>query len=212
MSEAAKGDPVVLEAEGLGEWEAWLRRNHRRSTGVFLRIPKKASRGSLTYATALDAALAWGWIDSQKRALDGDAWLQRFTPRTAKSPWSKINCAKAEALIAQRRMQAPGLAEVERAKRDGRWARAYAGARASTVPTDLANELAKNDRARVFFETLDSANRYAILYRVATAARPETRAQRIALFVEMCAQHKTIHPARAKRSKRAGTSPANRRH
>ena len=203
MVEAAEKEPV-LEPNGVGGWEAWLRRNHGRSAGVLLRIPKKARSSSLTYATALDIALAYGWIDSQKRPLDEESWLQRFTPRTAKSPWSKINRAKAESLIAQGRMQPPGLAEVERAKGDGRWERAYAGAKASTVPEDLAKAFAKNVRARVFFEALDSANRYAILYRVETAKRPETRAQRIALFVAMCAEHKTLHPPRARRAKGTG--------
>src|SRR5262249_1065240 len=140
-------------------------------------------RDALTYASALDVALAWGWIDSQKQALDETAWLQRFTPRTPRSPWSKINRAKAEALIANGRMEAPGLAEVERAKGDGRWERAYDGARTSTIPSDLAEAFARNPRARAFFEKLDAANRYAILYRVTTAKRPETRAQRIATLV-----------------------------
>src|SRR6185295_2428886 len=112
----------------------------------------------------------WGWIDSQKRALDADAWLQRFSPRRANSPWSKINRTKAEALIAAGAMEAPGLAEVERAKRDGRWERAYDGARSASVPADLATAFARNARARAFFETLDSANRYAILYQIGRAS------------------------------------------
>jgi uncharacterized protein YdeI (YjbR/CyaY-like superfamily) len=186
---------------GATAWHAWLRKNHAKSTGVLLRIPKKGSKSTLTYATALDAALAWGWIDSQKLALDDSAWLQRFTPRTSRSPWSKINRAKAEALIASGRMQAPGRAEVDRAKRDGRWARAYDGSRTSTVPDDLAKALAKNARARAFFETLDAANRFAILYRVTSAKLPETRARRVATFVAMCAAHETLHPKRTKSSR-----------
>jgi uncharacterized protein YdeI (YjbR/CyaY-like superfamily) len=164
-----------------------------------LRIPKKGAGETITYAEALDVALAWGWIDSQKRPLDAKAWLQRFSPRTAKSPWSKVNRSKAEALIAAGKMTAPGLAEVDRARRDGRWTRAYDGARTSTVPTDLAAAFARNARARAFFETLDAANRYAILYRVQTAKKPETRAERIQRFVAMCAQHETIHPSRKKK-------------
>jgi uncharacterized protein YdeI (YjbR/CyaY-like superfamily) len=156
------------------------------------------SESTLTYAAALDAALCWGWIDSQKRALDDTAWLQRFTPRTAKSLWSKINRSKAEALIASGQLEAPGLAEVEKAKQDGRWARAYDGAKKSTVPRDLADAFERDDRARAVFEAHDSANRYAILYRVATAKSTETRAQRIAKFVAMCAANKTLHPVRAK--------------
>ena len=153
---------------------------------------------ALTYSEALDVALAWGWIDSQKRALDASAWLQRFTRRTAQSPWSKINRARAEALIAAGTMAPPGLAEVERARRDGRWKRAYDGARTSAVPADLAAALARDDRARAFFEALDGANRYAILYRVQTAKKPETRAERIARFVAMCGRHETLHPVRSR--------------
>ena len=127
-------------------------------------------------------------------------WLQRFTPRTAKSAWSKINRAKVETLIAAGTMAAPGLAEVERAKRDGRWDRAYDGARSSSVPADVVAAFARNARARAFFETLDAANRYAILYRVQTAKKPETRAERITRFVALCARHETIHPRRQTKS------------
>jgi uncharacterized protein YdeI (YjbR/CyaY-like superfamily) len=187
-------------------WSAWLRSNHARSQGVLLRIAKKGAKKTISYAEALDVALAWGWIDSHKRALDANAWIQRFSPRKADSPWSKINRAKAEALIAAGAMEAPGLAEVDRAKRDGRWERAYDGARSSSVPADLADALARNARAKAFFETLDGANRYAILYRVQTAKRPETRADRIQRFVGMCARHETIHPKRpAKAGARAPT-------
>lgn len=208
MPGSRDADPI-LELRGVAAWNAWLRENHDRSAGVLLRIPKKgASDTTLTYAAALEVALAWGWIDGQKRALDDAAWLQRFTRRTRRSPWSKINRARAEALIASGRMEAPGLAEVNRAKRDGRWERAYAGARASTVPDDLAEALDGNPRARAFFDVLDAANRYAILYRVTTAKLPETRAKRIATFVAMCAAHQTLHPAKAKapkaKSKAAG--------
>jgi uncharacterized protein YdeI (YjbR/CyaY-like superfamily) len=185
----------VLEFARASDWARFLSAEHARSRGLWLRIAKKAgAKGSIGYAEALDIALAWGWIDSQKKSLDVTAWLQRFTPRTAKSPWSKINRGKAEALIAAGRMEAPGLAEVERAKRDGRWERAYDGARTSSVPEDLAAAFAKNLRARAFFEALDAANRYAILYRVQAAKKPETRAERIARFVAMCARKETIHP------------------
>src|SRR5262249_23027330 len=135
-----------------------------------------------------------------------NAWLQRFTPRKAQSPWSKINRAKAEALMTSRKMEAPGLAEVKRAKRDGRWERAYDGARTSSVPPDLAAALARNARARAFFETMDAANRYAILYRVQTANKPETRVERIERFVAMCARHETIHPSRKKKARAATNS------
>ena len=202
----AAGEELLLEMSSPAAWSAWLRSNHARSRGVLLRIAKKGAKRTITYAEALDVALAWGWIDSQKRALDANAWIQRFSPRKADSPWSKINRAKAEALIAAKAMEAPGLAEVERAKRDGRWERAYDGARSSSVPADLAAALARNARAKAFFETLDSANRYAILYRVQTAKKPETRAERIQRFVGMCARHQTLHPKRpAKAGARAPT-------
>ncbi len=198
----SKGGDSILELPSAAAWNAWLRANHDRAAGVLLRIPKKgASDSTLTYAAALEAALAWGWIDGQKRALDNAAWLQRFTRRTRRSPWSKINRAKAEALIASGRMQEPGLAEVDRARRDRRWERAYDGAKTSTVPDDLAEALDGSPRARAFFETLDAANRYAILYRVTTAKLAETRANRIATFVAMCAAHQTLHPARTKTAK-----------
>jgi uncharacterized protein YdeI (YjbR/CyaY-like superfamily) len=187
-----KAEPI-LAVRSAAEWEEWLATRHSGSAGVRLRIAKKGAATSITYAEALDAALAWGWIDSQKSTLDDTAWLQRFTPRAPRSPWSKINRAKAEALIAAKRMKAPGLAEVARAKADGRWEKAYDGARSSTVPEDLAGALSKNARARAFFEKLDGANRYAILYRVQTAKKPETRADRIARFVAMCARRETIH-------------------
>jgi uncharacterized protein YdeI (YjbR/CyaY-like superfamily) len=202
--ERDREEPILALASA-AEWSAWLAEHHAHSPGVLLRLPKRTGRDAvsrapaLTYAQALEVALAWGWIDSQKRALDDDAWLQRFTPRGPRSPWSKINRAKAEALIARGAMKPSGLAEVERARADGRWARAYDGARASTVPADLAAALARNRRAQAFFDALDAANRYAILYRVQTARRAETRAERIARFVAMCARGETIHPARRAR-------------
>jgi uncharacterized protein YdeI (YjbR/CyaY-like superfamily) len=200
MPPAKLASPVLALATP-ADWRAWLRANHARSPGVFLRIPKATTgRGAaLSYAAALEAALAWGWIDGQKRALDAGAWLQRFTPRGPRSGWSKINRAKAKALIAAGKMEAPGLAEVERAQRDGRWARAYAGPRAATVPPDLSRALAHTPGARAFFDALDAANRYAILYRVETAKLAETRARRIETFVAMCARGETLHPARRKR-------------
>jgi uncharacterized protein YdeI (YjbR/CyaY-like superfamily) len=197
VTASKKSSEPTLTFARVAEWRAWLTSHHASSRGVLLRIAKKSgTQKAISYAEALDAALAWGWIDSQKSALDDTAWLQRFTPRTAKSPWSKINRVKADALIAAGKMKAPGLAEVERAKLDGRWERAYDGARTSSVPDDLATALAADARARAFFEKLDAANRYAILYRVQTAKKPETRAERIQRFVAMCARHETIHPQR----------------
>jgi uncharacterized protein YdeI (YjbR/CyaY-like superfamily) len=204
-----KGPPAISFATARA-WSEWLEAHHASSRGVWLKLAKKAANStSLTYPAALEVALAWGWIDGQKNKFDDAWWLQRFTPRTTKSPWSKINRAKAEALIASGRMEAPGLAEVERAKRDGRWEGAYDGARTSSVPADLAAAFARNARARAFFDALDGANRYAILYRVQTAKKPGTRAERIARFVDLCAKHETLHPRR--QSKTAARGPAPRR-
>jgi uncharacterized protein YdeI (YjbR/CyaY-like superfamily) len=187
----------ILTFSKVAEWNAWLAKHHKRSGAVLLRIPKQ--RGSdLTYSRALDAALAWGWIDSQKRTLDASAWLQRFSPRTAKSPWSKINRERAEALIQSGAMKQAGLNEVERARADGRWGRAYEGSRTAEVPADLATALSSKPRARAFFDALDRANRYAILWRVQNAKKPETRARRIEQFVALCAAGKTLHPTPAK--------------
>jgi uncharacterized protein YdeI (YjbR/CyaY-like superfamily) len=194
-------DLPVLSFATASAWSEWLATHHASSRGLWLKIAKKGSdSASVTYADALDGALAWGWIDGQKGTFNDVWWLQRFTPRTAKSPWSKINRAKAERLIAGGTMEAPGLADVERAKRDGRWGRAYDGARTSSVPADLVAAFARNARARAFFEKLDGKNRYAILYRLQTAKKPETRAERITRFVALCARHETIHPRRQTKS------------
>ena len=211
MAAAKLASPVLVLATPAA-WRAWLRVNHARSAGVFLRIPKavKEARAALAYATALEAALAWGWIDRQKRALDASAWLQRFTPRGPRSAWSKINCTKAETLIAAGEMEAPGVAEVERAKRDGRWGRAYAGPRAATVPPDLSRALAGTPGARAFFDALDGANRYAILYRVETAKRAETRALRIETFVALCARGGPCTRRAASASRRPSRAPSRR--
>lgn len=199
---AAKTEPI-LRFSNAPEWDAWLAGHHGRSGAVWLRIPKR--KGSdLTYASVLDIALSWGWIDSQKRALDSSAWLQRFSPRTARSPWSKINRTRVEALIASGAIKPPGLTEVERARADGRWSRAYDGSRAAHVPQDLASALARNSRAQTFFDALDRSNRYAILWRVQTAKKPETRARRIEQLVALCASGERLHPGTRKgeRSKR----------
>ena len=214
-SDAARGATVGTTAKDLPvlsfatpkAWSGWLAAHHASSRGVWLKIAKaRTSSASITYAQAIEGALAWGWIDGQKGKLDDAWWLQRFTPRKAKSPWSKINRAKAEALIAAGSMQPPGLAEVERAKCDGRWERAYDGAGSSSVPADLAAAFARNARALAFFETLDGANRYAILYRVQTAKKPETRAERITRFVAICARHETIHAKRLTRDTGSATT------
>ena len=176
-------------------WQDWLADHHATAGGLWLMLAKKdAPEQTLTYAEALDVALCFGWIDAQTRGLDEDYWLKRFTPRKPGSRWSKINTQKAEVLTAAGRMQPAGLAEVESARADGRWDSAYAGPRTITVPDDLAAALAANQAAAEFFATLNSINRYAILYRIGTVKRPETRARKIAQYVQMLADGKMLHP------------------
>jgi uncharacterized protein YdeI (YjbR/CyaY-like superfamily) len=189
-------DPLpVVSFESTDAWDAWLAAHHADSPGLWLKIAKKGAAGrSISYSDALDVALCHGWIDGQKGRFDDEYWLQRFTPRKPGSNWSKINTERAAALIASGRMRPPGLREVEAAQADGRWEQAYESQSRVTVPEDLARALAANERARAFFATLDSANRYAILYRIGTAKKPETRAKRIDTFVTMLSEHKKIHP------------------
>ena len=175
-------------------WETWLRKNGKTSDGVWLQIAKAgAAAPTVTYAQAIDAALCHGWIDGQKKTLDDQHWLQRFTPRRARSLWSKINCAKALALIEAGRMQPAGQAQVDAARADGRWEQAYDGARTSTVPADLQAALDASPDAQQFFATLNATNRYAVLWRVQTATKAETRARRIATLVAMLARGEKFH-------------------
>lgn len=175
-------------------FEAWLRKNHASSDGAWLLMAKAgAEEPTVTYPHAVEIALCYGWIDGQKKALDERHWLQRFTPRRARSLWSKANREKAEALIQSGRMQPSGLAEVVRAKSDGRWDTAYDGARTAVVPPDLQAALDARPEARTFFARLDGANRYAVLWRVQTAKRSETRSRRIEALVEMLARGEKIH-------------------
>jgi uncharacterized protein YdeI (YjbR/CyaY-like superfamily) len=187
-------DLPVLLFSSPPDLEAWLEGNHTGSEGLWLKIAKKGSGvESVTYAEALELALCFGWIDSQKRGFDGRHFLQRFTPRRPRGKWSRINREKAEALIASGAMRPAGLAEVEAAKGDGRWDAAYAGQRTAKVPDDLQRELDRNRAAREFFATLDSANRYAILYRLDDAKRAETRERRLRKFVGMLERGEKIH-------------------
>ncbi|MFL5885210.1 MAG: YdeI/OmpD-associated family protein [Thermoleophilaceae bacterium] len=177
------------------EWERWLEENHASSPGVWIKMAKKGTGiDSVRYPEVLETALCFGWIDGRREALDEQWFLQRFTPRRARSRWSRINREKAEQLISSGRMRPAGLAEVEAARGDGRWEAAYEGQRSITVPDDLSRELASRPRAKEFFETLSSQNRYSILYRLQDAKRPETRARRLAKFVEMLENGETIHP------------------
>jgi uncharacterized protein YdeI (YjbR/CyaY-like superfamily) len=192
--EELDGLPVMAFAQA-GALEKWLQANHATASGLWLKLAKKDSAiDSVSYAEALEHALCFGWIDGQKRAFDERFWLQRFTPRGSRSKWSRINREKAEQLIEQGRMRAAGAEQVERARSDGRWERAYEGQRTATVPVDLQHELDRNPVALAFFQTLNSVNRYAIIYRVGDAKRPQTRARRIAKFVAMLEAHERIHP------------------
>ena len=185
--------PILLFAAP-PDCEAWFEQNHAESGGFWLKIAKKGSgETSVSYAECLELALCFGWIDSQKRGLDEKFFLQRFTPRRPRGRWSRINREKVEALIEAKAMRASGIAEVEAAKADGRWEAAYEGARTAKVPADLRRELDANEAARKFFATLDSANRYAILYRLDEAKKPETRERRLRKFVAMLERGERIH-------------------
>jgi uncharacterized protein YdeI (YjbR/CyaY-like superfamily) len=176
-------------------WRKWLRRHHESERGVWLRLAKAASAlQSVSYDEALDEALCYGWIDGQKQKYDEQSWLQKFTPRGKKSVWSKRNREHVERLTKTGQMQPAGLAAIEAAKADGRWDRAYDSATSATIPDDLQAALDDHPKAKALFEKLNSANRYAILYRVQTAVKPETRARRIAQFVAMLGRGETLHP------------------
>lgn len=200
MSKAAKDAERVahdtpVECANAASWTRWLERHHASAAGVWLRIAKKDSGiASIDHPAALEEALCWGWIDGQRKSDDAQYFLQRFTPRTRRSIWSQVNRAKVLKLIDDGRMQPAGLAEIERAKADGRWDAAYEGVAAATVPPDLQAALDANKKAAKFFATLDSRNRFAVLFRTQGAKKPETRARRIAQFVEMLAKGEKIHP------------------
>jgi uncharacterized protein YdeI (YjbR/CyaY-like superfamily) len=175
-------------------WERWLEANHD-ADGVWIKMAKKRSGiASVTHAEALEIALCFGWIDGQRKGFDEALFLQKFTPRRPRSKWSRINRGKAEELIEAGRMRPAGLAEVERARADGRWEAAYEPQSAATVPRDLQRELDARPEAATFFDSLDSRNRYAILYRLQDAKRPETRARRLAEFVAMLEEHHKLYP------------------
>ena len=192
---AAPRSLETLSFASVAEWEAWLRSHHASAPGVWIRFARKGSGvASVTYMEALQEALRFGWIDGQARGGDESWYEQRFTPRRARSIWSKRNRDFVTALIESGRMQPAGLREVERAKADGRWDAAYDPPSKATVPDDLAKALAKSAKAKKFFDSLSSANRYAILYRLQQAKQPETRARRLAKFVDMLKQGEKLHP------------------
>jgi len=189
--------PDLLLAD-VDAWRSWLAEHQDDERGVRLVLAKKGTTEptSLRYDDALEVALCFGWIDGQVKGRDATTYWQRFTPRRARSMWSQRNVALVGRLTAEGRMRPPGLAEVERAKADGRWNAAYAGAATIEMPSDLAQALGADPRARAAFEGLNGANRYAVLHRVVTASRPETRARRIATIVEMLSRGETPHPQR----------------
>lgn len=196
METERAGLPILPFADAAA-WEAWLGAQPRTSKGVWLKFAK-ASSGvpSVSKAQAIDGALIHGWIDGQLNPFDADWWLIRFTPRKPRSKWSEKNCIRATELIAAGRIAPAGQRELDAAKADGRWDKAYAPQSTIEVPDDLAAALDAEPQARAFFDTLTGANRYAILYRIHEAKKPETRTARIAKFVSMCLRGETVHGKR----------------
>jgi uncharacterized protein YdeI (YjbR/CyaY-like superfamily) len=199
---SSKGDAITTKPDlpivpfaSRKAWEAFLNGQHATSEGLWLKIAKKGSGiESVSYDQAVEVALCYGWIDGQVRKFNEDHYLQRFTPRRPRSKWSKVNRKKAMELIERGEMRAAGLREVERAKADGRWDAAYDSPRTATVPADLLRELEKNEQARKFFYELDGRNRYAILYQIQDAKKPETREKRIAKYVAMLTEQEKPYP------------------
>ena len=188
-------DEPVIEFANQAAWATWLKKHHAASKGIAMRLAKKATGiASITYPEALDVALCYGWIDGLRKSDGASYYTQRFTPRKPKSIWSKVNRLKVAALIEQGRMQPAGLAEIERAKKDGRWDAAYDGPSKATVPEDLQAALDRKPKAKAFFAKLNGQNRYAILFRLHSAKKPETRARRLATFVAMLEKHETLYP------------------
>ncbi|HSI20365.1 MAG TPA: YdeI/OmpD-associated family protein [Verrucomicrobiae bacterium] len=191
--ETLAGLPIKL-FETPKDWESWLNENHPEPTGLWLKIAKKASgKRSVSYLEALDVALCFGWIDGQKQSYDAEYFLQKFTPRRAKSTWSKVNVENIARLTAAGLMQAPGLAAVEAAKADGRWDQAYDSSRTMEMPEEFRLALDAHPKAKAFFSTLNKANTYAILWRVQTAKKPETRQARIEKLIAMLEAGEKLH-------------------
>jgi len=189
----AKAEQPVLFFATAADLEAWIEKHGEESDGIWLKFAKKDSGiESVVYAEAVEIALSYGWIDGQAKRLDDHHYLQRFTPRRPRSKWSRINREKAERLIAESRMRPAGLREVERAKEDGRWDEAYDSPSTATVPEDFRAALDAEPAAAEFFASLGSTRRYSFLYRIADAKRPETRAKRIAEYVELLARGETL--------------------
>lgn len=188
-------DLSILLFETQTDWEAWLEENHATQPGVWMRLAKKGSGlKSVNYIEAVEAALCFGWIDGQAKGFDESSHIQRFTPRRPRSKWSKINRERAEALIATGRMRPAGMQAIEQAKQNGQWEAAYDPPSTAAPPSDFQAELDKDPEARAFFESLDSRNRFAILYRIQTAVKAETRARRIQKFILMLKNREKLYP------------------
>ncbi len=193
-------DLPILPFASKKKWTDWLAKQHDKSPGVWLKIAKRDSGiASVTYDEALESALCYGWIDGQKKGFDDKYWLQKFTPRGPKSIWSKINTEKVERLIESGEMRPAGLKSIEAAKNDGRWDAAYASQKNISIPDDFHSALDKNKKAKAFFETLKSAERYSFLFRIQTAKKAETRAKRIQQFIEMLERNEKFHEFLAKK-------------
>ncbi|TGL68322.1 YdeI/OmpD-associated family protein [Leptospira kmetyi] len=193
MEEFLNGIPILF-FKNTKEWTVWLKKNHKLDSPIWIKLSKKESGVvSISYAEALEVALCYGWIDSQKQKYDDWFWLQRFSVRGPKSIWSKINREKAIELIASKRMQTAGLKAIESAKSDGRWDNAYSSPSKMEVPKEFQKLLKQNPSALKFFESLNSANRYAILFRIHNAKKEETKVKRMKDFLEMLKKKETLH-------------------
>ena len=191
----SQAEPPILAFDDATGWERWLEENHATSSGAWLRFARKGSgEATVTYAEAVEVALCFGWIDGQAKRLDERAWIQKFTPRRPKSVWSRINRERAEALMRQGRMRPAGLAAIEAARADGRWDAAYDSPANATIPDDLRTALEASPTARANFEALNGTNRYAILFRLQTAKKPETRQRRLEKFITMLERGEKLYP------------------
>ena len=194
MKTAVTKEKEILTFKTSNAFEKWLAKNHNKATVIWLRFFKKDSgKASITYKEAVDEVLCYGWIDGQANKYDDESWIQKFTPRSAKSIWSKKNTENIERLTALGKMKPSGLAEVERAKADGRWAKAYDSPKEMQIPDDFMKELLKNKKAKAFFETLNKTNKYAIGWRLQTAKKQETKEKRIKKIIEMLSKGQKFH-------------------
>lgn len=211
MTKAAAPQREVRAFKTQAAFEAWLAKHHAKTDGIWVRFYKKASgKPTVTYAEALEVALCFGWIDGQRKSLDEESFLQLYTPRRKRSLWSKINKGHVARLTEAGRMQPAGLAEVERAKADGRWDEAYGNAKDIEIPADFLRALAKDRQAKAFFASLNKANRYSIVWRLATAKKPETRARRMAAILAWLAAGEPPHPQAAAPKKKSAKVAARR--